>query len=405
MEQIRDTEKLLLFKEQKDKITAYYRQHKEDKSNALVLTHEIKDDIITCHVESGVIKKIVLLGFDEIPTYLSSAGYGFRDTYVSSFFKYKFIESKYDTIIISSTELTANPNELFFLEDEFEELLSNINKEQRACNDTKNILITNYLLDRYPSLAFDYKQTNNNKDLILRNLNSKLIDKLTADDVEAIGKFYVDAAQKYTRPDIVKRMVTSLQKNAKLLSLQEVIKTYEKLLKDEPAEAEWQKFFAEYITLFDNRYAHKLDYKNIATGVTKYPDLVLVDIYGYVDFYELKKNDMQLLQFDKSHNTHYWSKDVAMVIAQVSDYLQKAREHASNYAAAIKRETATDADPGIEVNIIQPRGIIVAGSKKELNTAKKMDHFKMLRESLKDIEFVLYDELLDRLKNLLNSIK
>jgi hypothetical protein len=129
-----------------------------------------------------------------------------------------------------------------------------------------------------------------------------------------------------------------------------------------------------------------------------------VDIYGYIDFYELKKSGMSLLQFDTSHKTYYWSKDMSMTIAQVSDYLQKARENASIYAKTIKEETGNDQAEGIEVNIIRPRAIIVAGNKSELNTEKKMNHFKNLRESLKDIEFLLYDELLERLKNLLNSI-
>ncbi len=59
----------------------------------------------------------------------------------------------------------------------------------------------------------------------------------------------------------------------------------------------------------------------------------------------------------------------------------------------------------LEVNIINPRAIIVIGSKNELDTEKKRHQFKNLRESLKDIEFVLYDELLDRLKNLFDTIK
>jgi hypothetical protein len=241
--------------------------------------------------------------------------------------------------------------------------------------------------------------------LILRNLNQKLIEQLTADDIEKIGDFYVDAAKKYKRADLVKRMSFGLQKNAQILTLQEIITKYESLLKENPPESSWQKFFDEYITLFDTRYAHKINYKNIATGITKYPDLVLVDIYGYIDFYELKKSSTPLMKYDKSHKTWYWTKDVSMVIAQATDYLQKSKENAISYTKAIKEETETESEEGIDVNIINPRVIIVAGSTKELNTNKKLNHFKNLRESLKDIEFVLYDELLERLKNLLDKIK
>jgi hypothetical protein len=133
--------------------------------------------------------------------------------------------------------------------------------------------------------------------------------------------------------------------------------------------------------------------------------LVLVDIYGYLDFYELKKSGTNLLQYDSSHKTWYWSKEVSMVISQVSDYLQKAKENALSYSSTIKVETQTETEEGIDVNIINPRAIIVIGSKEELNTEKKMHQFKNLRESLKDIEFVLYDELLERLRNLLDTIK
>jgi hypothetical protein len=139
--------------------------------------------------------------------------------------------------------------------------------------------------------------------------------------------------------------------------------------------------------------------------LTKYPDIVLVDIYGYIDFYELKKSSTPLLSYDKSHKTWFFSKDVSMVISQASDYLQKAKDNSLSYSKTIKEETATEEVDGLEVSIINPKVIIVAGSRSQLNTQKKLNHFKNLRDSLKDIEFILYDELLDRLRNLLDSIK
>ena len=211
------------------------------------------------------------------------------------------------------------------------------------------ILIKNFLVDIFPEIAFDYKETNNNKKLILRNLNQKLIDQLTADDIEKIGDFYVNASKKYKRADLVKRMTFGLQKNAQIHTLQEIIAKYELLLKENPPESSWQKFFDEYITLFDTRYAHKINYKNIATGITKYPDLVLVDIYGYIDFYELKKSNTPLMKYDSSHKTWYWTKDVSMVIAQATDYLQKSKENAISYTKAIKEETETESEEGIDV--------------------------------------------------------
>lgn len=405
-EQFLETKKLLLFEEKLKDKTVVYRQHKEDENQEFVKIYERIGRNYFFDFEGASIKEIELRDFKEIPYLFSGFGYGFSDNTLNNFFRYQFDDKRVSKLVIGSDLESKKSRKTLFLNlSELEDLISSTNQEQRACNDTKKILIKNYLVEVFPGIAFDHKETNNNKKLILRNLNQKLIDQLTADEIEKIGDFYVDAAKKFKRADVVKRMSFGLQKNAQILTLQEIISKYEGLLKDNPAESAWQKFFDEYITLFDSRYAHKINYKNIATGITKYPDLVLVDIYGYIDFYELKRSSTPLIKYDKDHKTWYWTKEVSMVIAQATDYLQKSKENAVNYTKAIKEETETDSQEGIEVNIINPRVIIVAGSTEQLNTQKKLNHFKNLRESLKDIEFVLYDELLERLKNLLDKIK
>jgi len=408
MELIRDTEKLLIYNEVNGNSVITYRQHKEDPNEQFVKIYETHNNSIEYRFEGEIIQKIYLFGFSEIPMFLSPFGYGFKEKALHNFFRFKLKSNSIDTITILDniySEYESHNNELILYVEDIELLQKEINQEQRACNETKTILISNHLLDLYPDLELIYKDTNNNKELVLRNLNKKLINQLTAEDIEFLGEFYVEATKKYTRPDIVRKLVLGLQKNSQLIALNEIINNYEKLLNDNPKESIWQDFFNNYITLFDNRYLHKLDYKNIAVGITKYPDLVLVDIYGYIDFYELKKSDMRLLQYDDNHNTFFWSKELSMTIAQASDYLQKARENSIAYSKTIKEVTSNELSNGIEVNIINPRAIIVAGRTSELNSIMKRNQFKNLRESLKDIEFVLYDELLDRLKNLLNSIK
>jgi hypothetical protein len=406
MKQIKETEKLLIFEEDSDSKKKIYRQSKEDTEAKKILIYSYVKSNIEYEFEGDMIKKIVIENSHGIPDFLSSYGYGFQEKSLNNFFKFSFSSPEIDNIILSETKQSSKSGKsLIFSYDDIESLVTSINQEQRACNDTKKILIKNLIVQAYPKINFDFQETNNNKDLILRNLNDKLIDKLTAVEIQKIGDFYVKAARKFKAGHIIKKMTAGLLKNAQILTLHEIIIKYEKLIKDNPAESEWQKFFDEYITLFDSRYVHKINYKNIATGLTKYPDLVLVDIYGYIDFYELKKSGTELIQYDKNHKTWYWSKDVSMVIAQASDYLQKAKENALSYSKAIKTETETETEEGLDVNIINPRAIIVIGTTSQLDTEKKKHHFKNLRESLKDIEFVLYDELLERLKNLLDTIK
>lgn len=406
MKEIKNTEKLIIFEEITKSVKKVYRQNKDDEKKEKVLIYQIDKGNIIYEFESTFVKKIIVENTEEFPTFLSQYGYGFSERSLNNFLRFNFNDDKIDTIVLSeSKQSSRNKKQLILNYDDIENLLKSINQEQRACNDTKKILIKNLIVEIFPDVNFDHSETNNNKDLILRNLNDKLIEKLTATEIEQIGNFYVKATRKFKASHIIKKMTSGLMKNAQILTLQEIIIKYEKLLEDNPAESEWQKFFNEYITLFDSRYVHKINYKNIATGITKYPDLVLVDIYGYVDFYELKKSGTPLIQYDSSHKTWFWSKEVSMVVSQVSDYLQKAKENALSYSKSIKDETETETEEGLDVNIINPRAIIVIGHTNQLDTEKKRNQFKNLRESLKDIEFVLYDELLERLKNLLDTIK
>lgn len=48
---------------------------------------------------------------------------------------------------------------------------------------------------------------------------------------------------------------------------------------------------------------------------------------------------------------------------------------------------------GLEVNIVRPRGYIIAGRRSQLNTAKMQDDFRILNESLKNVDVILYDDL------------
>ncbi len=398
---INDTPKLIIYQSTfKDK-SVFYREHKEDENHEKIKIYEKSNGKFILPFEGESIKEIIIEGFEDLPISINKFGYGFRNKFVNIFFKYKFEDNIINKLVISNDKQSKKVRRSLRLNiNDLKSLERGINQEQYACNRTKTTLITNLLSDKYPELSFDFAETNSNKELIIRNLNDKLINKLTVDEVEEIGKFYVKAASKFRRADTVKKITLTVQKNSQFLALKEVIHKYEKLLEKNPAEKVWQKFFEEYITLFDSRYSQQLNYKNIATGITKYPDLVLIDIYGYIDFYELKKSGTKILQYDNSHKTFYWSKDFSMVIAQVSDYIQKAKENSLSYAETIKNET-----DGLDVNIISPRAIIVAGNSSELNTNKKKNHFKTLRESLKDIEFILYDELLERLKNLMQSIE
>ncbi len=55
---------------------------------------------------------------------------------------------------------------------------------------------------------------------------------------------------------------------------------------------------------------------------------------------------------------------------------------------------------GIRVKVVRPRGFIIVGNSEQFETKKMEDDYRLLASSLKDVDIILYDELLENLKNL-----
>ena len=58
----------------------------------------------------------------------------------------------------------------------------------------------------------------------------------------------------------------------------------------------------------------------------------------------------------------------------------------------------------IDVKVVRPRAVVIMGTNAQLDSLEKEEDFRVLRQSLKNIEVILYDELLERLKNQKNKI-
>ena len=72
--------------------------------------------------------------------------------------------------------------------------------------------------------------------------------------------------------------------------------------------------------------------------------------------------------------------------------------HSDDYMRAVKRKKQ------VTIRVVRPRGYIVAGTSKQFHGEKESGDFHKLGAALKNINFILYDELLERLKNLRSKL-
>jgi len=124
----------------------------------------------------------------------------------------------------------------------------------------------------------------------------------------------------------------------------------------------------------------------------KFPDFMLIDPYGYLDIYEIKKPSTNMLKLDPSRNNYYWDTEISKAIAQVENYAHQSQRQADTLSNDIRKAK------GVEVNIVRPRGYIIAGRRSQLTSPKMQDDFRILCDSLSNIDVILYDDLLEGLE-------
>ena len=221
---------------------------------------------------------------------------------------------------------------------------------------------------------------------------------LSKEDLEAIHAIYPLLAEK--EGAVTKRdLKVSLQSKVltEKIYLDQVVEYFEKNLKTSKSESFWQEFFSKNLLLFNSNYVSVVEKQNIGLKI-KVPDFLLVDQFGFLDVFEIKKPDTPLLKYDKGRSNYYWSDEISRAIVQCEKYLSEISRHADSL------RTVLDDKFDIKVQVIKPRAYILAGTSSLFIEKQMGQDFRLLSQSTKNIQFVLYDEYLGALKSLITKI-
>ena len=229
----------------------------------------------------------------------------------------------------------------------------------------------------------------------------EVLDNLDDSDREELNEFI---------PEYVSRIPITLKSSKKLqvvfdllgagqrVYLKKIIEEFEKRLKAATQnENSWQEFLRKYILIFRNTYGEVLEKESVALE-GKFPDFILIDPYNYLDIYEIKRPDTRLLEYDKSRQNYFWHKELAKAISQVENYIHQVQRNSDALINDIRRKKSLD------INIVRPRGYIIAGRRSLITNTTMENHFRILNESLKNVDVILYDDLLDGLKTFIARV-
>lgn len=363
------------------------------------------------------IKKIDFIGFSQPPVgltlYKSGGGFNFRQSNkVGGTHFLSFLESKYKRTIKLTIFRNGHGSKSFKVLktsiavslsfESFVEVLKDLGDEIK---EKRNEVIQKRLATFFPTELKDNTTIQESTGSRLGDIN---LNGLKDADHKSIGDFIKKYISLNSDNDEVLEMLqTDLVLQGKKKGLDQVIKKFEKHLKEKKFdEKKWQKFLHEEVFFFISNYIESIREANVNFGKTeegeKKPDFVWIDIYGFLDVFEIKTPFTNILakRIDKSHKNYYFSSDAAKAISQIEKYILFLEKNVEGFEKYLSKQTK------IPFSVLKPKAFLIIGNSKELesNPEKKKD-FRVLRRSFKNIEFITFDELLDNLKNLASKFE
>jgi len=149
----------------------------------------------------------------------------------------------------------------------------------------------------------------------------------------------------------------------------------------------WEKKYTTWLR--KNYWIFGIDYKRLfpkqQLTSTRKIDIGLETYDGHIDVVEVKVPNIEIFDFDKNHKNYYFTKELALALAQAINYLHEIEE---------EQIIINKKNPGARVRFLKPRCKLIIGhekiwKKEEIKEKKKA--LRLLNASLHNIEIFTFD--------------
>ena len=243
------------------------------------------------------------------------------------------------------------------------------------------------------------------------------LDKYAHKRISSIIKDYFPECDKYeaiyekfveSKNSSYASSVSAISKFNVQIELEQFTVAYQKLMDmlnryEAIDEKQWQEKIHNILQLLYPKYiCCAREIKFYGGKKDKQPDFLLVDANGFVDILEIKKADVRMLT--QYRNNYVATREISGAIQQIEKYIfclnssDKAKEDISKKLTEFLPE-------GVEVKIVNPQGILLAGRSNEFTDEQKKD-FELIKRQYKHVaDIMTYDDLAQRLRNIIASLE
>jgi hypothetical protein len=349
------------------------------------------------------IEKIKITGFDTLPKEFNEKGY-IKGGLVYYLHK-KFQEKKILSLEISKSE----KSEIIKKGDNYSVVINYqdfalICKKVSAIIYESKVEKSDYIDDSFHTIfPEEFKEQRESwrtgARKVISNLDQRIIPYISNEENKILVNFFEDFIKKRYKSEDSKHKLFSFAKiKIDDIAIDQIISELSNLIQKKSSEAELGELLKKNLFLIDSKYIKVISEINLMLAGARKVDFGLIDSQGYMDIFEIKKPSTTLLAKTKDRGNYYWSTEAIKAIVQAEKYLHNAERKASILTEDMRREK------DVSVEVIKPRAFVILGSKLQLNNKQKKEDFQILRRSLKNIEIILYDELLERIQNQKNKI-
>ncbi len=351
--------------------------------------------------DNFAIDVIILEGFSSLPSEFARAGY-LRGAGLQYHLNKKIRDGKVSELTISRTRSDSirkvrnkQQYRMVLSYESFSKLkerLTHINTEAKSERSAYVDGFFNSLFPRrFSASSFAARRR---AARVMRDLDEDIIPHFSRGDVDRSLEFFESLlSKKYTSLSHKRHLLGAAKVKIDEVALSEVIKQFEALLEENPPESRWGQFLKQNLFLVESKYIKIISELNVVMADARNVDFALIDSQGYLDLFEIKKPGTPLLAARRDRGNYYWSTQAVKAIVQAEKYLFNAERKAPSLVEDINRERRA------KVRVVRPRAVVVMGTADQLDSQDKQLDFRILRMSMKNIEVLLYDELLDRLRN------
>lgn len=193
-----------------------------------------------------------------------------------------------------------------------------------------------------------------------------------------------------------------------LKQLREMLNNY-----DGYTEADWQNKILEFITIIYPKYLTAIPNLNIKdytknSPTDRYIDVTLLDENGQIDIIEIKKpsGEKGVLAKTTYRDNFIPSKELTGAVMQMEKYLFHLNRMGANGEKFLSEKYSDKLAPyNLQIKIVNPKGIIISGISSKFNSQQKLDFEIIRRKYANVIDIITYDDLINRLENLIQKFQ